>query len=73
MTLSEGERNYHIFYYFCKGASEEERRRYRLTEPPTGYYFLNQSSVYEVSSTPGKTDHDMFQLIKKEFGLYLTE
>lgn len=68
VSVSDGERNYHIFYYFCKGTTAEERSRYRLNDPMTKYYYLNQSSTYDL---PKGSDEEKFLEIKKEFELYL--
>ena len=70
VTIAEGERNYHVFYYLCGGASQEERTKYKLTEPAANYHFLNQSSAFEV---PGVSNDTAFQNLKREFRLYLTE
>ena len=40
----EGERNYHAFYQLIKGASPEDRARYKLGSLEE-YYILTQSSV----------------------------
>jgi myosin heavy subunit len=68
--VSEGERNYHIFYYLVKGTSEEEKARYFLKKNTTDYFYLNQSSV---TTIPGISDEASFNLIKKEFELYLDQ
>eukprot|EP00775_Hariotina_reticulata_P002154 gene2154-2472_t len=46
--LNPGERNYHIFYQLCDGASPEERRRWLLADSPSAYVYLNQSDVYHL-------------------------
>uniref|UniRef100_A0AAY4BDF5 Uncharacterized protein n=1 Tax=Denticeps clupeoides TaxID=299321 RepID=A0AAY4BDF5_9TELE len=38
------ERNYHVFYYLLVGASEEERKEFKLLEPDD-YVYLNQESL----------------------------
>lgn len=35
------ERNYHVFYQLCAGATEEERKKWSITSP-AGYHYLNQ-------------------------------
>ena len=45
--VTEGERNYHIFYQMLRGASPVEKKKWRLKEA-TGYRYLNMSSVTEV-------------------------
>lgn len=34
-------RNYHVFYYLLLGASEEERKEFKLL-PPEDYFYLKQ-------------------------------
>ena len=62
MSVSDGERNYHIFYYFIKGTSAEEKKKYLLNDPIDKYYYLNQSSVYEI---PNKSDEEQFNDLRK--------
>uniref|UniRef100_A0AAY4BDL1 Myosin IXB n=1 Tax=Denticeps clupeoides TaxID=299321 RepID=A0AAY4BDL1_9TELE len=38
------ERNYHVFYYLLVGASEEERKEFKLLEPDD-YVYLNQLEI----------------------------
>ncbi len=68
VSVSEGERNYHIFYYLIKGTSYEEKCKYFLKKNTSDYYYLNQSSV---TTIPGISDEASFHLIKKELELYL--
>lgn len=37
-------RNYHVFYYLLVGASEEERKEYKLLQPEN-YNYLKQVST----------------------------
>lgn len=37
-------RNYHVFYYLLMGASEEERKEYKLLQPEN-YNYLKQVST----------------------------
>ncbi|KAE9397351.1 hypothetical protein BT96DRAFT_823455 [Gymnopus androsaceus JB14] len=39
------ERNYHIFYQLCEGASPEERANFGLDSDATGYRYLSSSSI----------------------------
>lgn len=38
-------RNYHVFYYLLVGASEEERKEFKLLQPED-YLYLKQVSYY---------------------------
>lgn len=62
VSVSDGERNYHIFYYFCKGTTQEEKSQYKLCDPMNKYYYLNQSSTYDL---PKGSDEEKFLEIKK--------
>ena len=42
VSINDPERNFHIFYQLCDGASEEERQELRL-KSPKDYHFTNQS------------------------------
>lgn len=50
------ERNYHVFYQLCAGASDEERVELKLLKPEK-YAYLNQSGCVDV---PGVDDADDF-------------
>lgn len=43
------ERNYHIFYQLCKGASDEDRERLGLL-PPTEFDYLNQGGDPDIQN-----------------------
>ncbi|KAK9809830.1 hypothetical protein WJX72_000004 [[Myrmecia] bisecta] len=47
VQLTDPERNYHIFYQLCEGASPEERAEWQLGSARS-YHYLNQSSCYEL-------------------------
>ena len=46
VSLTDPERNYHIFYQLCDGPDAE---KYGLG-PPSNYHYLNQSSCFELKS-----------------------
>lgn len=48
VSISEGERNYHIFYYFLKGLDNDKRRIYMIDKNITEYKILNQSTIYSI-------------------------
>ena len=62
VSVSDGERNYHIFYLFCKGTNAEEKKQYLLNDAISAYYYLNQSTVYDL---PKSSDSEKFLGIKK--------
>ncbi|XP_071506650.1 LOW QUALITY PROTEIN: unconventional myosin-IXb-like [Diadema antillarum] len=45
VSQATNERNYHVFYYLLKGATDTERETLWL-EDPKEYYYLNQSKCY---------------------------
>ena len=47
-TPNKSERNYHVFYQFLKGASDEEIQKMRLDRKPFSYTFLERSGCSEV-------------------------
>ncbi|KAL4429083.1 hypothetical protein ABPG74_022169 [Tetrahymena malaccensis] len=59
--LSQGERNYHIFYHFLQGLEISQLKAYKLVEKNGNrldlkyFNYLNQSNVYEISSFPSDT------------------
>ncbi|KAG5437184.1 hypothetical protein PCANB_001161 [Pneumocystis canis] len=54
------ERNYHIFYQLCHGATEKEREEFDLKHPDH-FYYLNQG---ENSTIPGVNDSESFNLTR---------
>ena len=49
-----GERNFHIFYLLCKGASEETLNMLKLSRDPKTYNYLNQSGCMDVEGIDDK-------------------
>jgi hypothetical protein len=50
--LNNPERNYHIFYQLCYGATEEQKQRFRL-RPAQEFHYLKQSTCYELPGVSG--------------------
>eukprot|EP00241_Pyramimonas_parkeae_P001122 CAMPEP_0114267720 /NCGR_PEP_ID=MMETSP0058-20121206/25492_1 /TAXON_ID=36894 /ORGANISM="Pyramimonas parkeae, CCMP726" /LENGTH=536 /DNA_ID=CAMNT_0001385683 /DNA_START=70 /DNA_END=1678 /DNA_ORIENTATION=- len=48
VQITDPERNYHIFYQLCAGASPEEVESLKL-KPASEFHYLNQSKCYELS------------------------
>ncbi|PRW61206.1 myosin-1-like isoform X1 [Chlorella sorokiniana] len=55
------ERSYHIFYQLCRGATEEERRRYLLPASLEEFAYLSGSGCTHI---PGVDDAAEFQRVK---------
>eukprot|EP01117_Protostelium_nocturnum_P017407 TRINITY_DN7085_c1_g5_i3.p1 TRINITY_DN7085_c1_g5~~TRINITY_DN7085_c1_g5_i3.p1 ORF type:complete len:1433 (-),score=309.06 TRINITY_DN7085_c1_g5_i3:27-4325(-) len=53
---ASNERNYHIFYQLCKGATDEEKRKYKL-DTVENYFFTSQSGCMTVDET---SDEEQF-------------
>ncbi|CAI9730947.1 unconventional myosin-Ie-like isoform X1 [Octopus vulgaris] len=49
------ERNFHIFYQLCFGASEDQKEDLGIVKPEY-YYYLNQSGVYDIDDTDDVKD-----------------
>ena len=60
---AEGERNYHVFYQMCAGASEVERARWQIGDSLEAFNYTNQSGCYD--RRDGVLDSDEFVLTKK--------
>ncbi|EFC37173.1 myosin [Naegleria gruberi] len=56
-----GERNFHIFYQLCAGASKEEKEEFATTNAHD-FYYLSQSGCYNVD---GIDDAEEYQLTRK--------
>lgn len=68
-ALAKEERNYHIFYAFCRFASKEMLARYKLLNDGDTcnmklFNYLNQSGVYE---TPKINDKEFYDDVNKAF------
>ncbi|XP_052394784.1 unconventional myosin-IXb isoform X2 [Carassius gibelio] len=47
VSREKNERNYHVFYYLLVGASEEERREFRLLQPEEYFYLKQENFMIE--------------------------
>ncbi|XP_046714339.1 unconventional myosin-IXb isoform X3 [Silurus meridionalis] len=47
VSREKNERNYHVFYYLLVGASEEERKEYKLLQPENYNYLKQQNFTIE--------------------------
>eukprot|EP00898_Chlorokybus_atmophyticus_P006930 jgi/Chlat1/7238/Chrsp58S09133 len=65
VQITDPERNYHVFYQLCAGASAEERERYVLA-PAEKFHYLNQSTCYELQ---GVSNAEEFERTKKAMGI----
>ncbi|KAI9319339.1 P-loop containing nucleoside triphosphate hydrolase protein [Dichotomocladium elegans] len=59
------ERNYHIFYQLCSGATAEERNEFELSEW-SSFHYLNQSGTGEI---PGVNDTEEFTITRKSLSM----
>jgi hypothetical protein len=44
----QGERNFHIFYLLCKGASDDMLKELKMKRDPNNYKYINQSGCMDV-------------------------
>ncbi|GAB4821968.1 hypothetical protein N2152v2_009014 [Parachlorella kessleri] len=56
VNIADPERNYHIFYQLCDGASEAERKLYFL-RPAQEFHYLNQSTCYALSGVSNAEEY----------------
>ncbi|CAK9003080.1 High molecular weight form of myosin-1 (High molecular weight form of myosin I) (HMWMI) [Durusdinium trenchii] len=59
VAQAEGERNYHIFYNLCAGASMDKsfKEKFRIGDPED-YHYLNQSGTIEVDGISDENDFE---------------
>ncbi|KXZ52496.1 MYO1A protein [Gonium pectorale] len=55
VAINNPERNYHIFYQLCDGASPEQRSAWRLKNAQE-YRYLNQSTCFQLPGTDNAED-----------------
>jgi myosin-5 len=56
VSVSDPERNYHIFYQVCDGATSEEREAWNLKEP-RHFQYLSTSSSFELEGTKNAEEY----------------
>ncbi|CAL5219117.1 g891 [Coccomyxa viridis] len=56
VQLTDPERNYHIFYQLCDGATPAERQAWQLG-PAKEYHYLNQSSCYQLKDVDNAAEY----------------
>lgn len=61
VSITDPERNYHIFYQLCYGASEDEVAAWRL-KPAKEFYYLNQSKCFDLE---GVSNAEEYQATRK--------
>lgn len=64
----EGERNYHMFYLLCAGATEEEKKELGLL-PPEKFSYLNRSSKTVVETIDDKEWMDEIRVSLRDVGI----
>lgn len=58
---TEGERNFHIFYYLTTCLDKSERKRLKLEDPPQKFHYLNQSGSYTADTHNDGSEFDDMQ------------
>lgn len=56
VNVNDPERNYHVFYQLCDGASEEEKAALHL-KPASEFRYLNRSSCFELKGISNAEDY----------------
>jgi myosin-5 len=62
-----GERNFHIFYQLCKGASTVEKKQLGLKEA-SEYHYLNQGKCFDVPNVDDVKEFEALRSALKTFG-----
>jgi len=58
VTVNDPERNYHIFYQLCDGASAKEKEEFYL-RPAKEFRYLSQSTCYELNGVDNARDYQV--------------
>ena len=72
VKLTEGERNFHIFYQLCAGADEESRSEWRLKDAKY-FNYLNQSSCFELNGVDNAKEYERTVQAMDVIGIDATE
>lgn len=64
---ADGERNYHIFYQLCCGASETDKDKYKIL-PPDEYFYLIQGECIEIEGVDDKEAYKQTMKCLKNLG-----
>lgn len=67
-----GERNFHVFYQLCKGASSVDRKQLALKEV-SDYHYLNQGNCPDVPNVDDVHEFEVLRDALKIFGIGLEE
>lgn len=62
VNVSDPERNYHIFYQLCDGASAGEREKLHL-RPAAEFRYLNSSTCYELKGVSNAEEYAVSSLV----------
>ncbi|XP_066030120.1 unconventional myosin-If-like [Pocillopora verrucosa] len=54
--LTQGERNFHVFYQLLSGCTSQEKGQYGLQGNAENFFYLNQSEVYTTDNKDDKND-----------------
>nr|XP_058967895.1 unconventional myosin-Ie-like [Pocillopora verrucosa] len=54
--LTQGERNFHVFYQLLSGCTSKEKDQYGLQGNAENFFYLNQSEVYTTDNKDDKND-----------------
>ena len=62
VNVNDPERNYHIFYQLCEGASEEEKKLLQL-RPANEFRYLNRSTCFDLPRVSNAEEYAVSQYI----------
>ncbi|XP_017953136.1 unconventional myosin-IXb isoform X4 [Xenopus tropicalis] len=69
VSQEKNERNYHVFYYLLLGASEEERKEFKLKQPED-YFYLNQNNFKVEEGEDLRHDFERLKQAMEMVGFY---
>ena len=64
VSVNDPERNYHVFYQLCEGASEEEKTALHL-RPANEFRYLNKSSCFDLKGVSNAVEYAVRYLVQK--------
>ncbi len=72
VNVNDPERNYHVFYQLCDGASEEEKAVLHL-RPANEFKYLNKSSCFELKGVSNAEEYEVRYIeMEDEFSVFLS-
>lgn len=71
VNVNDPERNYHVFYQLCDGASEEEKAALHL-RPANEFRYLNRSSCFELKGVSNAEEYKVGERSRCQISQFTT-